>query len=727
MRFWSVPPLLASLGLFLSAPVLRAGDDPGGLFLQAYQEYQVASNLETTGKLDDALRKYRFCASLLEQIQKQDPNFNPPVIEYRLKKSRESIARVQSLSTPSQAVSVFAPSVSPPSLAPAPAPPQASLLLDVPGYRLPEPGANSASLPRQQRLQPPIDLTLPAPGEEVIGRGSLAELKKQLRAYQLRLDAERQENESLRSQLLGSKANEQSALVERDRTKAQIVEIQSQLAQTRQTLDDTQQENDRLAREKSADQKRIAGLESDLDSARADLEVANEYNGELFAKLEQAAKFIDADEKIRQQLLAERKELGSRLAAGTGQASDVEKARAAAQARVEALEQKLAASEKSQTTAVTRIDALEKQLADAAKARDAALARNELLVKQSDDSTKQLSASRDLQERLADTEKKLATLTKHQADRDKVEGELRSQLAALNQTLSSLRGQLDTGRKRIAELEKQLADTSSAAANATGAIARENALLKSLVTRELAEQARRQQARKLVEEEMDKLHLRSTTLLGKLDALTGSEVTLTPEERKLLPQAGASAASGSDFVFVVPQKKPDSDLPAELVARAQEANALSQQSRFDEARVIYEEIARKAPRSYFAAVNLGIVQRQLGDYAEAATAFQRALDLKPGDVYALTNLGSAKYRGGDLSSAIETLRKAVAADSDNYLAHYLLGTALNDNGDRDSARQEIERTLAIKPDYLPAVQLSSELEKADLSSAKTSGSAPSAR
>ncbi len=727
MRFWSVPPLLASLGLFLSAPLLRAGDDPGGLFLQAYQEYQVASKFETNGKLDDALRKYRFCASLLEQIQKEDPNFNPPVIEYRLKKSREGIARVQSLSTPSRGTPEFAPPVPPSSPASPSPPPQVSILLDVPAYRLPEPGAKSESLSARQRYQPSIDLAPPASGDEVVGRGSIPELKKQLRAYQLRLDAEIQENASLRNQLLGSKANEQSALVERDRTKAQIVEIQSQLAQTRQTLDDAQQENDRLTREKSVDEKRIVGLESDLDSARADLEVANEYNGELFAKLEQAAKFIAADEKIRQQLLAERKELGSRIAAGAGQASDAEKARAAAQARVEALEQKLAASEKSQATAVTRIDALEKQLADAAKARDAVLARNGLLVKQADDSAKQLSASRDLQIRLADTEKKLATLAKHQADRDKVEGELRGQLATLNQTLSSLRGQLETGRNRIAELEKQLADTSSAAASATGAIARENALLKSLVTRELAEQARRQQARKLVEEEMDKLHLRSTALLGKLDALTGAEVTLTPEERKLLPQAGASIEARSDFVFVVPQKKPDSDLPAELVARAQEANTLSQQSRFDEARVIYEEIARQAPQSYFAALNLGIVQRQLGDYAGAATAFQRALDLKPGDAYALTNLGSAQYRGGDLPAAIETLRKAVAADGDNYLAHYLLGTVLNDNGDRDAARLEIERTLAIKPDYLPAVQLSSELDKADLSSVKTNGAAPAAR
>ena len=727
MRLRSVPPLLASLGFILSVPLLRAEDDPGSAFLQAYQEYQTAAKLEANGKLDDAMRKYRFCAGLLEQLQKQDPEFQPVVIDYRLKKSRESIARVQSLTAPEPSASVAESAPVPPPSRPAPPPRPSQLLLDVPAYRLPVPGGGSTAQQSAPSTQPTTDFALSTPGDEVIGRGALAELKKQLRAMQFRLDAEKQENASLRDQLLGSKANEQSALVERDRTKAQIVDIQSQLAQTRQALDDAQQESDRLSKDKAADEKRIAGLESDLEAAHADLEVANEYNGELFAKLENASKFIAADEKIRQQLLAERKDLSGRIAAGAGDAAAAEKARAEALARNDSLTKKLADAEKAKVSALTRLDSVEKQLADAAKARDASLARNGLLVKQVNDSEKQQAANRDLQVKLADTEKKLAELTKSQAERGSVETDLRSQLATVNQTLSSLRTQLDSGRSRIAELEKQLADTSSAAASATGAMARENALLKSLVSRELEEQAKRQQARKLVEEEMEKLQVRSTTLLGKLDAMAGSEVTLTPEERKLLPQAAATLAPRSDFVFVVPQKKPDSDLPADLVARAQEANTLSQQSRFDEARVIYEEIARKAPQSYFAAVNLGIVQRQLGDYAQAAITFQRALELKPGDAYLLTNLGSAQYRGGDLAAAIATLRKAIAADDSNYLAHYLLGTALNDSGEREAARREIERTLAIKPDYLPAAQLSSELDKADLSSAKTSGAAPATR
>jgi len=213
MRLRSVPPLLASLGFILSVPLLRADDDPGSAFLQAYQEYQTAAKLEANGKLDDAMRKYRFCAGLLEQLQKQDPEFQPVVIDYRLKKSRESIARVQSLTTPEPSASVAESAPVPPPSRPAPPPRPSQLLLDVPAYRLPVPGGGSTAQQSAPSTQPTTDFALSTPGDEVIGRGALAELKKQLRAMQFRLDAEKQENASLRDQLLGSKANEQSALV----------------------------------------------------------------------------------------------------------------------------------------------------------------------------------------------------------------------------------------------------------------------------------------------------------------------------------------------------------------------------------------------------------------------------------------------------------------------------------------------------------------------------------
>jgi tetratricopeptide (TPR) repeat protein len=255
-------------------------------------------------------------------------------------------------------------------------------------------------------------------------------------------------------------------------------------------------------------------------------------------------------------------------------------------------------------------------------------------------------------------------------------------------------------------------------------MAEENALLKSIVLRDLQEQARRQQARKLLEEELEKLQVKSATLLDQLGNLAAAEPTLNAREKKVAGvPAGALAAAPSDFTIVKPM--PESDLPADLVARADEANKLSQNRRFEEARTIYEEIARKAPQSYLAAVNLGIAQRQLGNYEQAIAAFRRALELKDGDPFALTNLGTAEYRAGNLTEAVKILQKAVEVDEESYLAHYILGMALNDKGDREGAREEVRKTLAIKPDYVPAMELAGDLE-GDFGAASAEKSTPQA-
>ncbi len=236
-------------------------------------------------------------------------------------------------------------------------------------------------------------------------------------------------------------------------------------------------------------------------------------------------------------------------------------------------------------------------------------------------------------------------------------------------------------------------------------MADENALLKSLVTRQLKEQAKRQQARKLVEEEIEKLQIRSTSLLDKLNALAGEEATLTPKEKKLVDQPVASSGEHPDFSLEVVKKTPESDLPPDLIARASEANEFAQNRQFSKAKDIYAEIAQKAPQSFLAAVNLGIAQRQLGDYPQAIAAFKRALELKRGDPFALTNLGTVQYRNGDLADAAKILQQAVAVDSESYLAHYLLALTLNDQGDHEGALREVRRSLELKPDYAPALQL----------------------
>ncbi len=670
MRIWSVPPLVALLALLAGVAPLSGADDPGDVYLQAFQSFKAAERQETAGRMDDALQKYRFCLSVLQQIQKTNPDYEPPVVEFRLRKSRESIARVQSLQS-----APLPPVTPPPDPRPTPAATAASSPPNAPAFHLP-------ALPTSYRLQPsgaapPPAAVTPAPAArtdlfegagETMERSAINGLKDRIRELQLRLSREKQMNAELEEKLLGSTAREQSTLTEMDRWRVQAVEQKSQLDQTQQALGDLQNTNDQLTAEKQIATKKIASLQSDLDAAKADLEVADEDNGELFAKLENAAKFIDASEKIRGQLLKERKQLSAR----DGNDADLKKIR---------------------------------------RERDAAVAKTESLQERVRNSAELAEQSKDLSARLTAAEIKVAAAAKSRDERDKIEGGLKDEISSVNKTLAAMREQLSAGGKRIVELEKQLADTSSATMNASGAMAQENALLKSLVVRQINEQAKRQQTRRLVQEEMEKLQVRSSALVEKLNALGAAETTLTPAEKRLFDQPVAGSGNGVDFSLSITKQEPASDLPAALLARAKEANELSNKNRFSEARAIYEDIALKAPQSYIAVINLGITDRQLGDNVKAIAAFKRALEIRPEDAYALTNLGKTELNNGDVSAAIDTLRKAVEADPANHYVHYLLAMALRKNGDPVEASKEVTRTLELSPGYLPGAQLRDELNQ----------------
>jgi predicted nucleic acid-binding Zn-ribbon protein len=786
------------------AAPLRASGDPGAQFLLAYQAYQAATKLEVDGRPEDARKKYAFCEGLLEQVQKDSPSFQPIVIDYRLQKTRDALARLQSDQAAGDAAAA-APAPSLPSSpedsgvgsVPADAPaPVTSAPAAQPILRLPLPATPYRIVATSQApVQPSVPTFAPAPAAEpqpvyrggggdsldnLMGRGAFNALKDEIRSLQLRLEQEKRANDDLNQRLLDSTAREQSALTALDRTKVQSVEVQAQLEQVKQSLDDMQQSNNKLAAEKKAADQQIAGLQADLDSAHADLDVANDFNGQLSDKLDKAAQYIDASEKIRMQLLGERKELSGMLVSSQGEVSKLKKgiddtagasngAAAKLAAQNKDLSDKLTAAEKqleslSKTQAdqqkleanaaklaadkkalADKLAAAEQQLANAAKsqadqqkiaddlrnqvaAANKALAeKNDAARKQGDDTSKLMAENQALSAKLATTERQLEDLSKDKGDRQKAEAALHVEVDAANKSLAALRDQLKTGQEQIADLEKQLKDTASANASATGAVVAENALLKSLVTRELEEQVKRQEARKLVEEEMEKLQTRSASLDEKLQNLANAETPLTPQERKIFGGPALPSAGGTDFTMAVPRKATKSDLPPELVNRAKEANDLSHEQRFAEAKNIYADIQQKAPNSYIAAVNLGIAQRHLGDYAKAIEAFQHALDLQPGDAFALTNLGDAEYRNGEVSAAVDVLKKAVDADSQSYFAHYLLGLALRDSGDVDGARREVQQALSLKPDYVPAARLEGELNQAATSAAAPKAGATSAR
>ena len=76
-----------------AAPV--AEDDPSEVFLKAFTAFQQGDKLEKEGKFKAALAKHRFGASLLDQLARTNPNWNPIIVQYRAKKLGEAISRIE--------------------------------------------------------------------------------------------------------------------------------------------------------------------------------------------------------------------------------------------------------------------------------------------------------------------------------------------------------------------------------------------------------------------------------------------------------------------------------------------------------------------------------------------------------------------------------------------------------------------------------------------------------
>src|SRR5262249_48811820 len=88
--------LLATFALSVGAANMPAqSDDPSETFLKAYMTAQQAEKLEHDNQFNAALAKYRFAGSLIEQVRKNSPDWQPAIVEYRGRKISEGILRVQ--------------------------------------------------------------------------------------------------------------------------------------------------------------------------------------------------------------------------------------------------------------------------------------------------------------------------------------------------------------------------------------------------------------------------------------------------------------------------------------------------------------------------------------------------------------------------------------------------------------------------------------------------------
>ncbi|MFY8215051.1 MAG: hypothetical protein ACOVMP_00445, partial [Chthoniobacterales bacterium] len=309
-----IPRLIGRIVVVSLITTALAADDPASQFLQAYQEFRTAERLEQQDRPKEASEKYEEAVRKLEAIRRKFPEFEPVVIEFRLRKSRENLSRLETAGelpmpqTPAGDAGldalpqIDAPAITPQQSAPTQAqPPTGSRPRAT--YRIPIPPI--APRPSESAQRPPVSPSLDSTAAE-----------REIASLRLRLSQAEQRAADMNEQLLQTMAREQSALHEIDRTKVVLVDLRSQLAQSRQAIGDLKDSNASLQSKTQVFTERLGALEGDLEAARADLEVAEDYNAELFQKLESAAAYIASSDQIRTELITERDALNERFKSG---------------------------------------------------------------------------------------------------------------------------------------------------------------------------------------------------------------------------------------------------------------------------------------------------------------------------------------------------------------------------------------------------------------------------
>jgi len=350
-----------------------------------------------------------------------------------------------------------------------------------------------------------------------------------------------------------------------------------------------------------------------------------------------------------------------------------------------------------------------------------------------------------LQDQLADLSVKASTGDKAaDALRKEVE-QLRSAAATSQEKLTSLQGDAE----KTKELQQQLSDKEAELARlkkkkgTKGAVAdakttEENGVLRAIIMRQVKEEAKRAQARRMMEEEMKRLNVQSRTLSEQIGVLASPSLVLSPEERSLFKEdqlvviddGGSSlqASVAAPLPSQTPppatkdQASPSADVPARA---ANQTNApeppskeLAWQGKFKEclakakdefdrqdylqAENSFKEALGYSPDDYFALSNLGVVEFQLGKLKEAEEALTKAAQKKSDSSFALTTLGIVNYRQERLGDAEKTLRKAIAVNDQDFTAHNYLGIVLAASGKGKAGESEIMKAIEINKDYADA-------------------------
>ena len=653
-------------GFLLSAmplPLWAQTEDPSEVFLKAYMTSQQGEKLEHDNQFKAALAKFRSAGSLLEELRKAHKDWQPAIVEYRARKISESILRVQNkIGTQGDLAATSEPvPETAPSLpqTPGPAEPSVEIGTRVGEARIPVPAAS----------EPRATVAAAATPSE-------AAIKEATKKLQDKVDQLQTDLQKSRSQYTSVQKEKETLTGKLQETNTKLEKAQGELQKSRGA--------------EKAVRDQLAGAQESLKKIQA--------GG-------------TADAKAAEALRAEIGQLKNALASA-------EQGRAAAEKEKDAASSQLTEANTQVASVIKERDELIGELKNAKQAQE----RVQVLV----------TENSDLQKKLAEAEKTVREITEDKPQKEQEIADVRRQVEQLRQQLAGSQQQNKEYETTVADLRTKLEEAGAelAKAKTTGAnpeetarLTKENNMLRAIVMRERQEEARRDQARKLMLAEFDKLQIKSETLNQQIDLLAQPVTKLSTEELALLrqPVVGTSDSNPNALTatFAVAKQGPPAanqpeskgpnvettftpGVPAELVPLAREAKENFDSGKFRASEKQYEQILAKSPNNLYALSNMGAVYFRTGRLKAAELTLKKAVTLAPRDEFSRRTLGIVYYRQAKYDEAVTELTKALAINPKSFIAHNYLGITASEKGWQEAAEKEMLEAISANPEYVDA-------------------------
>lgn len=667
--------LVAGFSIFFAvAPVFAQSDDPSEVFLKAYMTSQQGEKLERENNYREALSKYRFAGTLLEELRKSHGDWQPAIVEYRSRKIGESILRVQGKMGTQRELNASGSN----SANPAPAAPTSS--------REVEPAHPTRS--KTVASAPADDAAIKEATKKL--RSRIEDLQTELRKSRAELSAAQKQKESVSDKLKETTARLTRAQTEAATSKKAAAEVKAQLAKAQDSLGKLQ------AAKKGGDSKEAEALRAEIAQLKKSLAVAEtDKTAAEKAKAESDTKLAESNEE----LATAKQERDTAIAQLKGSKDAQERVQALI-AENSALSQKLAAAEKTVRDIGSNKPKKEQELIE--------------VRRQLDQLKQQLAASRkqnqDFEVSMADLRNELDDAT-GELEKAKLAGGNSEETQRLTKENELLRGIVMREREEEARRE-----------------AAKNLMLaefdKLKIKSEVINQQVQLLAQPIAKLSPDELALFRQPVVAVSDAkpnviqasfaapketsrATPVPVTISnPDEKKSdelqdLPPAPESNA-GSPTAGPAVETTFTPGVPKELVPIARAAKDNFDRGKYRAAEKQYHEILAKTPNNLYSLSNLGVVLFRSGKLKAAELTLKKAITVAPKDEFSRTTLGIVYYRQSKFDDALTELTKALAINPKSATAHNYLGITASQKGWQEAAEKEMLEAIAANPDYADA-------------------------